>query len=46
MVLGKNFWSKNFLPATPNIRSLKDKSAAKVFTIAFKSNPGIAQNLV
>ena len=38
----KFFWSKNFPPSTPNIRSLKDKSVAKVYMTAFykvNSNP-------
>ena len=32
----KKFWSKNFLISKPNIRSLKDKSGAKVFTATFQ----------
>ena len=38
----KNFWSKNFLPSTPNVRSLKDKSEVKILATAFhkvNSNP-------
>ena len=36
------YWNKIFLAPTPNIRSLKDKSATKIFMRGFqkvKSNP-------
>ena len=33
--LGNFFWIKNFLPARPNIRSVKDISVAKDFKTAF-----------
>ena len=34
------YWNKIFLPPTPNIKSLKDKSATKNFMAAFqKVNP-------
>ena len=29
------FWSKIFFPATPKIKSMMDKSVAKVFTTVF-----------
>ena len=34
-MLGKNFWSKHFLPSTLNIRLMMDKSVANIFTTVY-----------